>query len=89
MQQPANWNVLIEGGSDSEKHCAHPTPTRGYGRRATAGAEVTAQSPAPNMSICINLLSGFGFDALKGWAPLFWLPLAKRMERLRPRLSTR
>jgi len=82
-QRPVNWNVLVVGGSDPESIARVERQLSATDRARERGAEVFALTPAGTMSVRINLLSGFVFDAFDGWAPLFRLPPDERIERLR------
>jgi N-acyl-D-aspartate/D-glutamate deacylase len=79
-QRPLNWNVLVADGARPEA-AQHQLDATDYAR--ARGAEVLALTVPQPMALRINLLSGFLFDALHGWAELFKLPPAERMTALR------
>ena len=81
--RPVNWNVLALGGSDEASVARAKKQLAATDYARARGAEVIALTFAGAPTIRINLVSGFVFDALNGWAPLFRLPLAERMQRLR------
>ncbi len=77
-QRPLNWNVLTAGNQsvmDNQLSAAD--------RAVAASADVRALTSAQPMTLRINLHSGFVFDALEGWAPLFELSVEDRLERLK------
>jgi N-acyl-D-aspartate/D-glutamate deacylase len=78
--RPLNWNAL---GADARNRpfVANRLAATDYAR--ARGAEVVALTVPQVATVRINLASGFVFDAFDGWAQLFQLPLARRMERLR------
>jgi len=81
--RPVNWNLLsvYEGDeADRERIEAHLEASRVAKER---GAEVLALTPANPPTIRINFVSGFLFDSLPGWAPLFKLSLDERLAKLR------
>ncbi len=83
-RRPLNWNVLIatvRGAAQVEDQLQ----TTNYAR--SRGAEVVALTVPQAMTVRINLRTGFVFDAFHGWAELFRLPPALRMERLRDRAT--
>jgi N-acyl-D-aspartate/D-glutamate deacylase len=77
--RPLNWNVLAPSAGNREMVEAQLSATD-YAR--ARGAEVVALTVPQAMQVRINLLSGFVFDALPGWAELFRLPLPERKARL-------
>ncbi|CAN5124692.1 amidohydrolase family protein [soil metagenome] len=81
--RPVNWNVMaIQGGSAEERERIGRQLSAGRIARER-GAEVVALTFASSPTIRLNLVSGFVFDSLPGWAPLFRLPLAERIAQLR------
>ncbi len=89
-QRPVNWNAIGVGSLDKRE-----AEEREYKLAATdyareKGAEVIALALPMGGSVRINLYSGFVFDAFKGWAEMFRLPVDVRMARLRePQFRTR
>jgi len=77
--RPLNWNVLAPSANNREMVEAQLSATD-YAR--ARGAEVLALTVPQAMQVRLNLVSGFVFDALPGWAELFRLPLAERKARL-------
>jgi N-acyl-D-aspartate/D-glutamate deacylase len=77
--RPLNWNVLAPSAGNESMVEAQLSATD-YARER--GAEVVALTVPQAMTVRINLLSGFVFDALPGWAELFRLPVAERIRRL-------
>jgi N-acyl-D-aspartate/D-glutamate deacylase len=82
-QRPINWNVMsINSTSDFEQQLvAKQLAASDYAH--DKGARVVALTVPQTMTIRINLLSGFVFDAFPGWDKLFSLPLAERLLKLR------
>jgi len=78
--RPLNWNVLVPSAGNEAYVAAQLSATD---RARERGAEVVALTVPQAMTVRINLVSGFIFDALPGWAELFRLPLDERMRRLR------
>lgn len=82
-RRPVNWNVLActtmrpEEALDIEKKLGASDFAR------ERGARVVALTIPQTPTVRINLFSGFGFDAIPGWAPFFRLPVAERIEKLR------
>jgi len=81
-QRPINWNVLsINSTAEYEQQLvARQLAASDYAR--DKGARVVALTVPQTMTIRINLLSGFVFDAFPGWNKLFDLPLAERLIKL-------
>jgi N-acyl-D-aspartate/D-glutamate deacylase len=77
-QRPLNWNVLTAGNQPVMDNQLSATD-----RAVAAGADVRALTSAQPMTLRINLHSGFVFDALEGWAPLFELSIEDRLKRLK------
>jgi N-acyl-D-aspartate/D-glutamate deacylase len=69
--------VLVPGAGNQEMVAAQLSATD-YARER--GAEVVALTVPQPMTLRLNLYSGFVFDALAGWAPLFRLPILERMK---------
>jgi N-acyl-D-aspartate/D-glutamate deacylase len=78
--RPLNWNVLAPTAASADVTAAQLSASDFAAER---GATVVALTVPQPMTVRINLLSGFVFDALPGWDPLFRLPVPERMERLR------
>ena len=77
--RPLNWNVLgvsSFGGRLYEKQLA----ASDYA--AERGARIVALTPSQVMTLRINLVSGFIFDAFPGWAPVIALPPEERKRAL-------
>ena len=81
--RPVNWNVLaVQGSSAQDRERAYRQLSAGSVARER-GAEVIALTFASSPTMRINLATGFIFDSLPAWAPLFWLPLEERLQQLR------
>jgi len=78
--RPLNWNVLVPSAGNTEMVEAQLSATD-YARER--GAEVIALTVPQALQVRINLVSGFIFDALPGWAGMFKWPLEQRMQRLK------
>ncbi|HKK53680.1 MAG TPA: amidohydrolase family protein [Myxococcota bacterium] len=79
-KRPVNWNVLAPSSMNEamvEQQLAATDLARGQ------GAEVIALTVPQPMTIRINFHSGFVFDALYDWAPLFQMPIEERKAFLR------
>jgi len=81
--RPVNWNVLVvsDGGEQDRERVDRLLEASRVAR--ARGAEVLALTFASAPTIRVNFVSGFVFDSLPGWAPLFKLPLDKRLEVLK------
>ena len=77
--RPLNWNVLAPAAANQEMVEAQLSATD-YARER--GAEVVALTVPQPMQVRLNLVGGFVFDALPGWADLFQQPLSERKRRL-------
>ena len=82
-QRPVNWNAIGVGTLNKRE-----TEEREYKLAATdyareRGAEVIALALPMGGSVRLNMYSGFVFDAFKGWAAMFRIPVPERMEKLR------
>ena len=77
--RPLNWNVLAPSAGNESMVEAQLSATD-YAR--ARGAEVVALTVPQAMTVRINLLSGFVFDALPGWAELFRLAPDERIRKL-------
>jgi N-acyl-D-aspartate/D-glutamate deacylase len=73
--RPLNWNVLGVGPGSGPLVDAQLAASD---RAAERGARIVALTPSQVMSLRINLVSGFLFDALPEWAPVIALPLPER-----------
>ncbi len=81
--RPVNWNVLaVQGSSAQDRERAYRQLSAGSVARER-GAEVIALTFASSPTMRINLATGFIFDSLPAWAPLFRLPLEERLQQLR------
>jgi N-acyl-D-aspartate/D-glutamate deacylase len=79
-RRPLNWNVLAPGAGNGDYVAAQLSATDFARER---GAEVIALTVPQAMTVRLNLLSGFVFDAFPGWAAFFQLPVAERLVKLR------
>ncbi len=78
--RPLNWNVLAPTSQSAEMVEAQ----LGAGDfAAEQGAKVIALTVPQTPTVRINLVSGFIFDALPGWAPMFQMPIPERIALLR------
>jgi N-acyl-D-aspartate/D-glutamate deacylase len=78
-----HWNLLsVTGTGEREmERLRRQLGVTAYARER--GAEVVALTLPSASTVLINFSSGFLFDALPGWAPLFRLPHDERIRRLR------
>ncbi len=74
--RPVNWNVLVPN-SQNIAHAEQQLAATDIARKR--GAEVIALTVPQPMTIRINFHSGFIFDSLHNWAPLFRMPIAERI----------
>lgn len=82
-RRPINWNVLsINSTAEYEQRLVEKQLAASE-LAERKGARVVALTVPQTMTIRINLLSGFVFDAFPGWNKLFDLPLAERIAKLR------
>src|SRR5258706_14124459 len=79
-RRPLNWNVLAPSAGNGDYVAAQLSATD---HARAQGAEVIALTVPQAMTVRINLMSGFVFDALPGWHALFQLPVTERMRKLR------
>ena len=81
--RPVNWNVLVvsDGGEQDRERVDRLLEASRVAR--ARGAEVLALTFASAPTIRVNFVSGFVFDSLPGWAPLFKLPLDERLKVLK------
>ena len=77
--RPLNWNLLAPN-AQNPGYADHQLGASDYA--AERGAVVVALTPPAPPTVRINLATGFVFDALPGWAPLFKLPIEERKRRL-------
>jgi N-acyl-D-aspartate/D-glutamate deacylase len=77
--RPLNWNVL---GVSSQMPQLYEGQLAASDLAAERGARVVALTPSQVMSLRINLVSGFIFDAFPEWAPVIALPLEERKQAL-------
>jgi N-acyl-D-aspartate/D-glutamate deacylase len=82
-QRPLNWNALGIGTGSPEEKQAIEKKLGATDFARERGAEVIALNIPTSGTIRINMVSGFVFDFLEGWAPFFRLPLAERIAALR------
>ena len=82
-QRPVNWNLLTLQGADeaNRERMARMLHAGDYARRR--GGEVVALTLPAASTVRINFYSGFIFDSLPGWAPLFRASREERLEKLR------
>jgi N-acyl-D-aspartate/D-glutamate deacylase len=78
-QRSLNWNVLIV---NTGARAIYESQIKAADYAAERGATIRALTFAQPVSLRLNLLSGFGLDALPGWAAVLGLPLAARMAAL-------
>jgi N-acyl-D-aspartate/D-glutamate deacylase len=78
--RPVNWNVLAPS-SANEAMVEQQLSATDLARRQ--GAEVIALTVPQPMTVRLNFYSGFVFDALYNWAPLFQMPIEERKAFLR------
>ena len=74
--RPVNWNVLVPN-SQNIAHAEQQLAATDIARKR--GAEVIALTVPQPMTIRINFHSGFIFDSLHNWAPLFRMPIEERI----------
>jgi N-acyl-D-aspartate/D-glutamate deacylase len=77
--RPLNWNVL---GVSSFNRSFYEQQLAASDFAAQRGAKVVALTPSQVMSLRINLVSGFIFDAFPEWGPVIGLPLEQRKRAL-------
>ncbi len=73
--RPLNWNVLGVAAYNRELYEGQLAASD---HAAERGGKIVALTPSQVMSVRINLVSGFIFDALPEWAPVIGLPLEER-----------
>jgi N-acyl-D-aspartate/D-glutamate deacylase len=78
-RRPLNWNVL---GVSSFAWKGAQEQLAVSDRAAERGARIVALTPSQVMTLRINLVSGFIFDAFPEWAPVIGLPLPERKKAL-------
>ena len=82
-QRPVNWNLLaLQGADEANRERMERMLSAGAYARQRGGEVVALTLPAAS-SLRINFYSGFIFDSLQGWAPLFRLPPEERLQKLR------
>ena len=82
--RPLNWN-LVAPSSEAPEVTEQQLAASDYA--AARGARVLALTVPQEIRGRINLLTGFGFDALPGWLPVMGLPVEERKRA--PRRSRR
>jgi N-acyl-D-aspartate/D-glutamate deacylase len=78
-QRPVNWNLLNPNARMPEMHLGQLAASDYAAER---GARVVALTLPQPMTLRLNLVSGFVFDALPGWAAVIGKPLPERMQAL-------
>ncbi|MFK7898730.1 MAG: amidohydrolase family protein [Myxococcota bacterium] len=78
--RPVNWNVLVPNAANIG-HAEQQLAATDIARKR--GAEVIALTVPQPMTIRINFHSGFIFDSLHNWAPLFRMPIDERIAYLK------
>jgi len=78
-QRSLNWNVLIV---NTGARAIYENQIQAADYAAARGATIRALTFAQPVSLRLNLLSGFGLDALPGWAAVLGLPVPERMRAL-------
>jgi N-acyl-D-aspartate/D-glutamate deacylase len=76
--RPVNWNVLNPG---PEAQMANQLGMSDVARKN--GGKVVALTVPQPIVLRLNLYGGMVFDAMEGWADLFELPIAERMQQLK------
>jgi N-acyl-D-aspartate/D-glutamate deacylase len=76
--RPLNWNVLAVSSYNREL-CDGQLDASDYAARR--GGRVVALTLPQTMTLRLNLVSGFIFDALPGWSAVIALPLDERKRR--------
>lgn len=82
-QRPVNWNLLSVAGADQTSRDITALQLSASDHARSHGATVVALVPPCTPTTRINLVTGFIFDALPGWAPIFQMPHAARVAFLR------
>jgi N-acyl-D-aspartate/D-glutamate deacylase len=82
-QRAVNWNVLMVPGADNASIERVNRQLQVSDRARERGAEVLALTLPGPPSVRVNLMSGFIFDSLPGWAPVFRLGLEERIKLLK------
>lgn len=77
-KRPLNWNALTAGNSELIANQLAASD-----RALQSGGDIRALTIPQPITIRINLHSGFVFDSLEGWADLFKLSIADRIEYLK------
>jgi N-acyl-D-aspartate/D-glutamate deacylase len=75
-KRTVNWNLLNPNSAMPEMHQAQLAASD---HAAARGGRVVALTLPQPMTIRLNLVSGFIFDALPGWAEVIGKPLPERM----------
>lgn len=78
--RPLNWNVLGVASYAPELHKAQLAISDTAAER---GARIVALTPSQMISLRINLISGFIFDAFPEWPEVIGLPLEERKRAFR------
>jgi len=78
-QRPLNWNVLVPSSFDPQGYLRQLAASDYAAER---GAKVVALTVPQQMTIRLNLVSGFIFDAMPNWADVIKLPLPERKRAL-------
>ena len=82
-QRQVNWNILLVQGSEPDhvERIDYQLAVTDYAR--AKGAEVVALTLPCTPTVQLNIYSGFVFDSLPGWADVFKMPVAERIEELK------
>ncbi len=75
--RPLNWNVLMVSNQNADV-TEGQLAASDYARER--GGKVVALTLPLSMTMRLNLVSGFVFDALPGWSDVIGLPLEQRMK---------
>jgi N-acyl-D-aspartate/D-glutamate deacylase len=78
-QRPVNWNLLAP---NAHMPAMHVNQLAASDHAAERGARVVALTLPQPMKLRLNLVSGFVFDALPGWAEVIGKPLPERKRAL-------
>jgi N-acyl-D-aspartate/D-glutamate deacylase len=85
-QRPVNWNAIGVGSGAPDEIERNESRLAASDYARERGARLVALTIPQSATVRMNLASGFIFDTFEGWAPLFRLPIAERMEKLRDRV---
>jgi N-acyl-D-aspartate/D-glutamate deacylase len=82
-QRPVNWNVLIINSAEPEEIAEAKRKLAVSEYAARKGAKIVALAFVSSPTSRLNFRVGFGFDGIPDWAPLFRLPIAERIAKLK------